>query len=94
MKSQNIRINNKLKVPSKINIWIKLDCIFLLSSFNHLNFQMFLSKIPVRQSLNQRIQPVDAYFFLFFNKNKFYLDFFARNKFAEVCLKQAFIKFL
>jgi len=94
MKSQHIRIKDNLKLPLKINIWIKLDFIFLLSSFNHLNFQLFLSKTNVRQFLNQRIQPVDAYLFLFFNKNKFYLDFFARNKFAEVCLKQAFTKFL
>jgi len=94
MKSQHIRIKDNLKLPLKINNWIKLDFIFLLSSFNHLNFQMFLSKINVRQFLNQRIQPVDVYLALFFNKNKFYLDFFARNQFAEVCLKQAFMKFL
>jgi len=71
-----------------------LDYIYLLSSFRHLDFKRFLNRIHIRQILNQRIQPAEVYFHLFFNRNKIYLDFFTKNKFVEACLKQAFIKFL
>lgn len=71
-----------------------MDYIYLLSSFRHLDFKRFLNRIHIRQILNQRIQPAEVYFHLFFNRNKIYLDFFTKNKFVEACLKQAFIKFL
>jgi hypothetical protein len=66
----------------------------LLNSFSHLNFNSLLGKTQPQQFSNQWLQPIEFYFSFFCNRNKIYLDFFAKNKFTEACLKQAFRKFL
>jgi len=93
MKHEKLQIKNKIKTLPKINTWIKIDCIFLVGLFNNLQFQKFLIKCN-NQLQHRRMCLSETYFSMFFVRNKFYLDFFSKNRSAELWLKQAFIQFL
>jgi hypothetical protein len=87
-------MKNNITYPSKINMRIKIDCLFLLSLFNDLKFQKFLEKVYNVSFCTQRIYPHESYFPLIMYRNKVYFDFLSKHRSVERCLKHALVQFL